>query len=189
MFYTPRSHFSRKVRLVLDGLGVDCDLLDVGNVAESEIFGSNPLMKVPALVDGELTIFDSDHIAQYVVGKFDPEDRFDVMTPDVHFLNARAVLNGAMSAEVEWIMAERTGIATAGLPRFQKIRTSIEQALAWLEERAELFPAEPSYLGFHLVSLIDHLVLYDMLPVNHPRLQAVAARLSEVDWIAASAPK
>lgn len=62
---TPRSHFSRKVRLLLDALGEPVELLDAGNVADDDAraFGPNPLMKVPTLLDGARAVFESDHIA------------------------------------------------------------------------------------------------------------------------------
>ena len=62
--YTPKSHFARKVRILLDAWGAAVDLVDVGNVAESaNIFAGNPLMMVPALTDGEVTVFEPEMTA------------------------------------------------------------------------------------------------------------------------------
>lgn len=38
---TERSHFTRKVRLLMDHLGLDYDMVDIGNVAEADqsLFG------------------------------------------------------------------------------------------------------------------------------------------------------
>lgn len=62
---TPASHFARKVRLLLDHYGLAYDMVDAGNVAEfsEDKFAGNPLMLVPVLNDGDLTVYDSDHIA------------------------------------------------------------------------------------------------------------------------------
>jgi glutathione S-transferase len=111
LYYTPRSHYSRKVRMLMGGLHLATELVNVGNVAESNsaLFGENPLMKVPTLVDGDKTIFDSDNIAQYLVRTYDRKDTFQVLTTKIDELNARSVMNGVMAAEVELIMAERTG--------------------------------------------------------------------------------
>src|SRR5688572_19364517 len=99
LYFTPRSHFSRKVRILVDAWKLEVELLDVGNVASmgSEAFGPNPLMKVPTLVDGSSSIIDSDHIAQYLVRRHDPQDAFGVLTNDVELLNARAIMNGVMA--------------------------------------------------------------------------------------------
>jgi glutathione S-transferase len=191
LLYTPRSHYSRKVRLVLGALGLEATLVDVGNaaVAQAAVFGPNPLMKVPTLVDDDCVVFDSDHIAQYLVHRYDPDDRLGVLDGRAATLNARAVMNGAMAAEVELILAARTGIDTTAHARFDKLRAVIDRALAWLEANAAVFPETPSYLGFHLVSLWDHLALYDLRPLAaYPRLQTLAAHLDARPAIAASRP-
>ncbi len=170
---TPRSHFSRKVRLLVDALGLEVELCDAGNVAQANApaFGPNPLMKVPTLVDDEgRAVFDSDHIAAWLVRRFDPSDRFAVLTTDTDVLNARAVMNGVMAVEVELILAERTGLDTAHA-RFAKMRASLLQGLAWIETRADVFPQPPSYLGFHLLALWEHLALYALVPLDFPRLE------------------
>ena len=69
LFGTPLSHFSRKVRILMDLYSISYDFVDVGNVAEVDksVFGNNPLMKVPVLVDENEWVLNSDHIATYVV--------------------------------------------------------------------------------------------------------------------------
>ncbi len=191
LHYTPRSHFSRKVRLVLAALGLEATLVDIGNVAGADpaMFGPNPLMKVPTLVDGDCVVFESDHIARHLVRRHDPADRLGVLDERIATLNARAVMNAAMAAEVELILAARTGIDTAAHARFDKLRATIDQALAWLEASAGVFPETPSYPGFHLVSLWDHLALYELRPLDaYPRLRAIVARLNALPDVAASRP-
>ncbi|WP_133498709.1 glutathione S-transferase family protein [Cognatilysobacter terrigena] len=189
LIYTPRSHFSRKVRLLADGLGIALDLVDAGNVADSDAarFGPNPLMKVPTLIDGKQVVFDADHIAAWLVRTHDPSDRFDVMTRDVDVLNARAVMNGMMAAEVELVLAARTGIDTSHR-RFDKMRASLLAGIDWLEQNADVFPSAPSYLGLHLVALCDHLALYGVARLDHPRLASRVAALTALPWVSASKP-
>lgn len=186
---TPRSHFSRKVRLLLSALGIDIELIDAGNVGErSAGFGPNPLMKVPTLLDEGRVVFDSDHIAAYLARRHDPGDRWQVLTIDTDVLNARAVLNGVMGQEVELILAARSGIDTAAQPRYDKLREGMAQGLAWLEQRSELFADSPAYLGLHLVSLWDHLALYRLMALDYPRLRTIVERYSGLPWVAASRP-
>ncbi|GJM06123.1 MAG: hypothetical protein DHS20C09_21190 [marine bacterium B5-7] len=190
LYYTPKSHFARKNRILIDALSLDVDLVDAGNVADSspEIFAHNPMMKVPTLVDGDQLIFESDHIAAYLVRNFAAGDTFQVLTTDSDQLNVKAVLNGVMTAEVELIMAERTGINTQKYPRFDKFRTTVTQGLDWLEKHAELLTGQPTYAGFHLVCLWDHLVLYEMFPLNYPQLQSHVKALSKLRYVAQSSP-
>ncbi len=189
LYYTPRSHFSRKVRLLLDGWGATAELIDVGNVADATSFADNPMMKVPVLVDDSTVVFDSDHIAAHLTRRLDPDDRFGVLTQDVDALNARAVMNGVMAAEVEIILAQRTGLKTEGLPRFAKLERSMREGIGWLEANAAIIPLQPSYLGFHLVALWDHVQLYGVLgDLEAPALQERVQRLSAHAFIKASGP-
>lgn len=190
LIYTPRSHFSRKVRILLAALGLEVALLDAGNVADSHppAFGRNPLMKVPTLVDAGRVVFDSDHIAAYIVRAHDPRDRFDVLAVDTDVLNARAVLNGIMAMEVELILAERTGINTRVHRRFWKMRESLAHGLAWLEENSAVFDGDPCYLGFHLTSMWDHLELYRLAELTFPGLRRHVEAYSALPFVAASRP-
>ena len=191
LHYTPKSHYARKDRILIDALGLDVELLDAGNVADQdpELFAGNPLMKVPTLITGEgQPVFESDHIAEYLVRQYDPNDRYQVLTTDLNTLNTRAVMNGVMAAEVELVMAERTGIEAGKYQRYEKFRNTVDHGLVWLEQRASWFENKVDYAGFHLVCLWDHLVLYQMFALPYPRLQAEVERLSEIDFVNKSAP-
>jgi glutathione S-transferase len=189
LIHTPRSHFARKVRLLLAALAIDVELVDAVNAAEADParFGPNPLLKVPTLIDAGQPVFESDHIAMHLVRTRDPADRFDVLTADVDVLNARAVLNGVMALEVELILGARSGLDTAQ-PRFAKMREAIVRSLIWLESNAAVFERGPSYLGFHLLAMRDHVALYDLVPLDYPRLQAHADTIAALPYAAASKP-
>lgn len=190
LFYTPSSHFARKVRILLAALNLPVELIDIGNVADNSaaIFGPNPLMKVPTLVDGELVVFDSDHIAQTIVRQYAPDDQFEVLTTEVEQLNARAVINGVMAAEVELLLAARTGIDIHNLPRFDKIRSAMHAGLAWLEQNSMMFERQNNFLAFHLVCMWDHIVLFKSIPLDYPALAACVSKISAAEHVSASAP-
>lgn len=188
LYYTPRSHFSRKVRIVADAAGIPLDCVDVGDVGAAAAFGDNPLMKVPALATDVGVLFDADHIAAWLTRRHDPSDWYGVLTTDATVLNLRAVMNGVMAAEVEVILAQRSGIETAGLARFDKLHATIRGGLDWLEAHVADFPAGPTYAGFHLVCLWDHLALYGLVDLAHPGLAARVAALSALPYVARSAP-
>lgn len=189
LFYTRHSHFSRKVRILLEGLGIPVELVNAGDTAgmDPARFGHSPLRKVPVLKDGDTLVFDSDVIAAHLVRTSDPSDRFNVLRTDLPTLNARTVMNGVMSAEVELILAARTGLDTGGLLRFDKARQVIAAGLEWLETQAPLFDREPDYLGFHLVCLWEHLHRFGHFPdLALPQLARHAARLGELPVVAAT---
>ncbi|GAB3726208.1 hypothetical protein GCM10028862_01210 [Luteimonas pelagia] len=190
LYYTPRSHFSRKVRILAAALGLDLAPVDAGNVADADpaAFGPNPLMRVPTLVDGDTVVFDSDHIAAHLVRRHDPGDRYGVLATAPAILNARAVLNGIMSTEVELILAARTGIDTAAHPRFAKMRRSIAAGLDWLESQAMLLDPGDDYLGFHLVSAWQHLAFYGEVPLPRGRIADAVDRIAMLPHVSRSAP-
>lgn len=190
LYYSPLSHFSRKIRILLAALGQDVALIDVCNVADmsTENFGQNPLMKVPTLVDGDITIFESDHIAQYLIQQYDPNDQFKVMIKAVQAMNARAVMNGIMSAEVELILAQRSGLDISGHVRYEKIQKSITQGLQWLDGNAQLFETPDCYLSFHLVAMWDHLLHYQLVKMDYHHLQYKVTKISELNCVKISAP-
>ena len=187
---TGRSHFTRKVRLLLDHLGLEYRLADAGDVsmANPGRFGDNPLMNVPVLRDGGVVVLDSDHIAAYLVRKYDPADSFDVLTTAPETLNARSILNGAMAAEVKLVLAERTGLKTEAALFFDKARAVIVNALDWCEAQAGLFDARsPTYLSFHLISFWDHVHFYRLVNGKWPMLEEIADALRERRLVSRSA--
>lgn len=144
---------------MLEALNLSVELIDVGNVASTQYtgFGNNPLLKVPVLQDGAYTIFDSDQICRYLVDTYDPADQFAVLDKNIERLNARTIMNGVMSAEVELILAKRIGLDIRQKPFFDKKFQVIENSLHWLDIHHELFVCKPDYLGFHLVCMWEHL--------------------------------
>ena len=191
LFATPKSHFSRKVRLLLDHLELPYELVDVGDVSsgDSSLFDGNPALGVPVLEDDEVWMLESDHIASYLVRTYDPGDRFDVLTESVDLLNARAVMNNIMANEVKLILAERGGLDPSPHAYFQKALKSIELGLSWLEAWSSLLKSEnPGYAEFHLISLWEHLELYQLTELNYPRLQELAEQLGHLETVRKSTP-
>lgn len=192
LYATPLSHFSRKVRLLLDHYGLDYTFVDIGQVAEANtaMFAGNPVMKVPVLRDGETWLIESDHIAAYLARTYDPADRFRVLTTDANTLNMRAVLNGIMAEEVKLILAERTGLDTRPHAFFAKARSAVQNGLRWLNDRGDAFNiAQPGYLEFHLVCLWDHLEHYSLVALHeYSRLKAAVTAINHNETVKMSSP-
>ena len=109
-----------------------------------------------------------------------------VLANDVPTLNARAVMNGVMAAEVELVLAKRTGIDITAHVRFDKHRQAIHRGLTWLDATATVFPTNPVTLGSPGVH-VDHLLVSKFVDMSHPRLADVVANLSRLPYVAASA--
>ena len=123
----------------------------------------------------------------HLVRARDPNDRFDVLSADTDVLKARAVLNGVMALEVELILGARAGMDTAQ-PRFAKMREAIAHSLACLESNANVFERPPSHLGFHLLSMLDHLALHHLVLLEYPAPQSHADAIAALPYAAVSKP-
>ncbi len=190
LFITPRSHFARKVRILAAAMELPLATEDVGNIGSLlPNRASNPLGKVPVLLTeaGE-SVYDSDHIARHLVRHSGRRgDEFDVLTQSTELLNRRALMNSAMAAQVELVLGGRAGLP-ADNARFDKLRKSLVETLHWLEGRP-WDEGRPSYGSFHLVALLDYTRLHSMTHLERfPSLTRVVSRLSELPYVAASAP-
>jgi glutathione S-transferase len=191
---TPLSHFTRKLRILLAELGVDFEFVRAPGVlgAEPSVYGDNPLMRVPTLVDGEARVIDSDHIARHVVDRHDPGDRFGVRSARAHDLNRLAVANGVMANEVVVILAERGGLTDLhGVAYFRKLLAAIDGGLAWLDGEIDVDAAGFDYADITLICMWQHVVHYGLRPDldRHARIAARVARFADRPSVATTTPK
>ncbi len=190
---TPLSHFTRKIRILLHELGVSFGFVRTPNLLEAsaEVYGANPLMRIPTLVDGDTMLIESDHIARYLVEKHDPADRFSVRAPGVAAMNRLAVLNGIMAHEVTLILARRGGLEELeGVAYFRKLLRSIASGLAWLDRELEPEPGSFDYVDIATICMWDHITHYQLVPGldGYRRIAARAARFAGRDAVARTTP-
>lgn len=76
LYYRPLSGHSHRVRLFLSIIGTDYELIEVapGATREPEFLKINRFGQVPVLVDGSVTIADSNAILVYLAKKFGKTD-------------------------------------------------------------------------------------------------------------------
>lgn len=189
---TPLSHFTRKVRIVAAELAIPLDFQTMPGLLSTtpDEYASNPLMRVPILVDGEQRIIESDHIVRYLVGRFDAADRLGVKNDTPDALNRLAVLNGVMANEVVLIMAKRGGLEEIDkVVYFQKLTAAIDGALAWLDARTEPEAAGFDYRDIVTICMWQHLGYYGLRPLEaYGRLAARVARFAKRPSVVPSTP-
>src|SRR5512143_2648977 len=63
LYGTPLSHFTRKIRILLAELGVVFEFVRPASILDASptTYGNNPLMRVPTLAHGDITVIESDH--------------------------------------------------------------------------------------------------------------------------------
>jgi glutathione S-transferase len=193
LYGTPLSHFTRKIRILLHELGVPFDFVRTPSLLEASTpsYGANPLMRIPTFLHDGTTVIESDHIARYVVDRYDPADRFSVCAPSVTAMNRLAVLNGVMAHEVTLILARRGGLEDLGsVAYFRKLGHSIASGLAWLDRELDPDADGFDYVDIVTVCLWDHLTHYQLVPglEGYRRVAARAARFAGRDAMARTAP-
>ena len=192
---TPLSHFTRKVRIVAAELAIPIDFQTLPATtgvmtATADAYASNPLMRVPVLVDGELRLIESDHIARYLVGKLDPADRLGVRSENPEHLNRLAVLNGVMANEVVLILAKRGGLeGIENVVYFQKLISAIDGALAWLDARTDPDAPGFDYRDITTICMWQHIGYYALRPLDaYSRLAARVAKFAKRPSVVPSTP-
>ena len=197
LYLTPQSHFSRKVRIVVRELSVECEESFVPNLLSSDPadFGGNPILRVPVLRDGARWVIESDQIVRHLLETCDRDnDRFWFFSMNAEQRNALSILSAIMGAEVELILSRRSGLVSeAGALYFGRYRSVIGHGLAWIEANgAAVWPeAEFSYLDIALVCMWDHL-RYNRLgdeTGSWPWIDARTAAHASRSSVAATAPE
>ena len=189
---TPLSHFTRKIRILAAELAIPLDFVRERTVmsTSAEAYANNPLLRVPALVDGDVTLIESDHIARYLVARHDPADRLGVRSESVEDLNRLAVINGVMASEVTPILATRGGLDITGAVYFDKLLASIDSGLAWLDARTDPDAPGFDYRDLTLVCAWQHLAHYGLRPLDpYRRLAARVDRFADRPSVATTTPE
>lgn len=191
LYATPLSHFSRKIRILLAELGIPFEWVQTPGVMDPTVatYGDNPLLRIPTLVDGDHTVIESDHIARYIVAKFDPRDWFGVASVEVDALNRLAVANGVMANEVTILLAKRGGLDITGAVYFAKLATAIEQGLAWLDARVAQ-DAPFDYRDIALICMWQHVEHYGLVAAleRFPRIATRVAMFGDRPSVATTTP-
>lgn len=143
IYGTPPSHFTRKVRVLLQELGLPYEfkvfeMSRLGEVGE-ENFAGNPLHLIPVLDDGAEKIFDSSIICEYLIDRYgagkEISSYYPVASEKVRDQKRLIIINGAMSAGVSLIRAKRSGIeAWDDYAFFRQEKAAIAAAQRWLEK-------------------------------------------------------
>lgn len=136
VYGTYPSHFTRKVRIVLQELQIPYEfsvLTDLMAVQPKQ-FANNPLLQLPTLEDGTRTLIESDLICEYLIEKYGRGQLRVYPEGDIVEHKQRlAIMNGGMDSGVKIIRGQRNGISP-DYPFFQQEQAALVASLAWLEK-------------------------------------------------------
>ncbi len=186
------SHFTRVVTIFAHELGLPFELEVVHDLKSQEaaLVGGHPALKLPTLHIGDTPLYGTENICRRLLElagrRSDPRIVLCEHVTDDLACCAQELVWNAMAAQVTL----RMGIWIARLPTdnvyFQKARTGLGGALAWLEANLEQvcarLPAERELSMFEvtLFCLVEHLVFLPSVPMEpYPALRAFAHTFGE----------
>ncbi len=142
------SPYVRRVRVLLaeKGLPFSRDS-DSWNKPDAAVLKLNPMLRVPALVDGSQALLDSKVIAAYIYERhpqpppaappghpplqptlWHPEHRFDDE-------NTLLAIDAAVDSAINLFLLELDGVATQGSPYLLRQRERVASCLTWVDGR------------------------------------------------------
>ena len=139
LYYSEASPYARKVRVLLCELELldSCELIPTNPLEQSELLANaNPLVKVPCLVVGEQSLFDSDVICDYLLTETDNPFHLAIDTKDwsskVLYACANGLLDVAVDRRKELALRSDTSPSEYWLARYQQ---AINHSLSFLEQQ------------------------------------------------------
>ncbi|MCP4597591.1 glutathione S-transferase family protein [Neptuniibacter sp.] len=146
------SPYVRRVRMLLDRVDYRFEAVDVYDDDKRSAYSAiTPIRKLPVLMDGEKTIFDSHVICEYL--------RRELGLPEWSFeqLNLVSAVDAVNDALIIMFLATRSGIETSDDKLMFKLqRERIPISLNWLEEQAKAGGFDEWHIAtIALISLMD----------------------------------
>lgn len=197
LYHSPTSPFARKVyMLALAAKLPDLELVRANPLADEALRAVNPLGKIPALVDGDLTLIDSPLICEYLDDKsvaLGNPGFFRKQSPGYYLVQrTHALADGVLDAAVATVMERRRPDSEQSFHWLRRWHLAITSGLAWIEQQDLGGAAQPHIGTFATVAALGYLDfrLPDMLWRNHhPTLAAWYAAMETADWVAATKPR
>lgn len=178
VYGTPPSHFTRKVRVLLQELGLPYEFVkfEVSGLMAigADKFADNPLHLFPVLVDGKERLFDSDAICEYLINRYGNGKEISSFLPDpanaVHDRQRMVMINGGMGAGVSVVRARRSGVEDwKKHPWLCQEMEAISGAARWLEKdlgaRASYYPGRLTMMDIGLMCFLEWAQFREMLSV------------------------
>ena len=133
LYGSTTSPYVRRLRILLQGVDYEFQRVQVFQDEYRDDFAKiNPIMKVPALIDGSTTLFDSNVIAEYL------HDKLDKPFLSLEQKNILATINGVLDSLVQVMILSREHVTAEQAPTYiglQKERAQL--CFAYLERLVE----------------------------------------------------
>jgi glutathione S-transferase len=184
------SHFTRVTRIFAAELGVPYSLQVVPNLlsCNADDYGGNPALKLPALKTAEGVWYGALNVCRTLARSAPSQPARRIVWPedlvDPLSANALELVLQAMATEVNLVMAQAGGTSGPGA-HLEKMRKSLTNTLAWLDENAvaalaRAAPGDLSFLEVTLFCFVMHLEFREVMSVSsRGALDELCRRFSE----------
>jgi glutathione S-transferase len=203
LYCSHNSPYARKVRVVLAELGIAYEpiLTDVNHLPP-DYARANPNLRIPCLLDGERTLFESNVIVDYLLGRGSapagpPPPLARTMTRPSHDLEERLVLatiDTLLDSGLNLFVLSRDGIRPEQSGTLRRELRRMQAELDWLETRVTPQGFVPGVFSIQDLNLTIALLWLDFrqpLPwrgQGRPRLEALVERYRERPSLLATQP-
>lgn len=171
-FYSPASPFARKVHmtLLLSGLMDQCEKIST-NFESAELREQNPLGKIPALVDGNTKLFESQIICEYLCDKANSAGTTHI---DLFQRNSEHYF------DVQSAYAVANGITEAAVATIMESHRTTEQSEHWLKRWETAMTSGIQYSDVKYLGSASHPNIASLAMIA--ALGYIEFRLSDFDW-------
>ncbi len=196
------SPYSRKIRVVLAEKGLDYDPVTVQAAQADVSFNAlNPARRVPAFVDGDQTLFESQVIVEYLLRTYRgnaegaPPFAETLCRPD-HYFEDLLVLNAIetmLDSGLVLLQMRNNGITAEQSEYLGREAGRIQVILDWLEARAKpegFVPGTFSVQDMNLVITLqwcDYRSMFDWS--GRPNLQAIVTQYAQRPSMSSTVPE
>ncbi len=204
LYYSEGSPFARKVRVVLAEKELEFEG-DAQGLARTpaELAPINPNLQVPVFQEGELVLFESNLILDYLLqthpgtapGAPAPPLAETLTRPEHHWEDAKtlATLETLGNAMVNLRQLALSGVDAGEVAYLQRQQARTQSCLDWLEERATpegFAPGLFSIMDLNLICLVEFSDAREEIFQwrGRPRLEALAAHFSGRPSLIATPP-
>jgi glutathione S-transferase len=203
LLFSPNSPYARKVRIVLaeKALEFQPQIVDTAKLPEG-FPRTNPNLRIPVLVDGERTVFESNLILDYLLrtypatppGASAPPLAATMTRPERHWDDSliTITIETMLDTGLNLFQLTRDGVQVEPVPYLRKELSRTQACLDWLEARATpegFVPGQFSIQDLNLVCALQWADFRKPFPWRgRAKLERIVAKYAERPSVKATLP-
>lgn len=203
LWFSDGSPFARKVRIVLAEKGLQYEKDERSGLRLAQAHRElHPGLAIPVLQDGDLTLFESNLVVDYLLRTY-PQNAPEAPQPplaatmtraSLHWEDAKtlAVLETLTDTIANLKLMRDNGATSESLPYLKRHEARVESCLDWLEERAAPEGFAPGWFSVMDINLICPIAYGEKRAVmkleGRPKLQNIIARFSNRPSVTSTQP-